>query len=136
MTCMQLSFSILIYVQYLCEDQKLFVSNNIHDNRWGDFVEEHIKENTKIHDRKYEENSRVKRLIRSTLRNDWDRGNEITDYFSTAMTLVIKMQTHEEHMDDVLIVEKILKSLVKKFNYIFCIIGESKNIEELLTDEL
>lgn len=39
-------------------------------------------------------------------------------------------------MEDVTIVEKILRSTTSKFDYAVCIIKESKDIDELSLDEL
>lgn len=39
-------------------------------------------------------------------------------------------------MQDVTVVEKILRSLSEKFNYIICSIEESKDIDKLSVDEL
>ena len=39
-------------------------------------------------------------------------------------------------MTNVIIVEKILRSLTEKFNYIVCSIEESKDIDQLSIDEL
>lgn len=47
-----------------------------------------------------------------------------------------KMRTYGEQMQDVTVVEKILRSLSEKFNYIICSIEESKDIDKLSVDEL
>ena len=39
-------------------------------------------------------------------------------------------------MNDVTIVEKILRSLTPKYDYVVCFIEESKDIDELSLDEL
>ena len=46
------------------------------------------------------------------------------------------MRCHGEEMRDVTIVEKILRSLTDKFNYIVCSIEESKDTNTLTIDEL
>lgn len=46
------------------------------------------------------------------------------------------MRTYGEQMQDVTVVEKILRSLSEKFNYIICSIEESKDIDKLSVDEL
>lgn len=46
------------------------------------------------------------------------------------------MWIHGEHMQDVTNVDKILHSLTTKFNYIVFSIEGSKDIDELLVDEL
>ena len=39
-------------------------------------------------------------------------------------------------MQDITVVEKILRSLSEKFNYVVCAIEESKDIDQLSIDEL
>jgi hypothetical protein len=63
-------------------------------------------------------------------------GECVSDYFSRVMSVANKMRIHGEHMRDVTIVEKILRSLNDKFNYIVCSIKESKDIDRLSIDEL
>ncbi len=63
-------------------------------------------------------------------------GETVSDYFARVMTVANKMRVHGEKMDDVKIVEKILRSLSEKFNYIVCSIEESKYIDNLSIDEL
>lgn len=91
--------------------------------------------------RKYEGNARVKRSILQALRKDFETlemkvGENVTDYFTRVMSVANKMRTYGEQMKDVTIVEKILRSLTDKFNYIVCSIEESKDIDELSIDEL
>ncbi|RVW20752.1 hypothetical protein CK203_116704 [Vitis vinifera] len=40
----------------------------------------------------------------------------VTDYFSRTMVIVNKMRIHDDKTEDVLIVEKILRSLTPNFN--------------------
>ncbi|KAI9194130.1 hypothetical protein LWI28_003355 [Acer negundo] len=63
-------------------------------------------------------------------------GEGVSDYFSRVMSVANKMRVHGEQMRDVTIVEKILRSLSDKFNYIVCSIEESKDIDRLSIDEL
>lgn len=46
------------------------------------------------------------------------------------------MRNCGEPMDDVKIVEKILRSLTENFNFVVCSIEESKDIDRLTVDEL
>jgi transposase InsO family protein len=91
--------------------------------------------------RKYEGNKRVKRSILQALRKEFEilemkSGEGVSDYFSRVMTVANKMRIYGEQMRDVTIVEKILRSLNDKFNYIVCSIEESKDIDILSIDEL
>ena len=47
-------------------------------------------------------------------------GEGVSDYFSRVVSVANKMRVHGEQMRDVTIVEKILRSLSDKFNYIVC----------------
>ena len=47
-----------------------------------------------------------------------------------------KIRIYGEDMQDVKVVEKILRSLTEKFNYVVCSIEESKDIDALTVDEL
>ena len=89
--------------------------------------------------KKYEGNAKVKRSILQALRKEWETlemkaGETVSDYFARVMSVANKMRG--EQMTDVTIVEKILRSLTEKFNYIVCSIEESKDIDQLSVDEL
>jgi len=47
-----------------------------------------------------------------------------------------KMQVYGEEIEDVKIMDKILRTLTEKFNYIVCCIEESKDIDNLYVNEL
>jgi len=89
--------------------------------------------------RKYEGNARVKRSILQTLRKEFETlemktGENIIEYFAKFMTVASKMRIYREQMRDVTIVEKILRSLIDRFNYIVCSIEESNDIDVLSID--
>ncbi|CAI9787681.1 unnamed protein product [Fraxinus pennsylvanica] len=91
--------------------------------------------------RKYEGNIRVKRSTLQGLRRDFETlemksGETITTYFSRVMAVANKMRVYGDVMTDVTVVEKILRSLTDKFNYIVCAIEESKDIDAMSIDEL
>ncbi|XP_015075746.1 uncharacterized protein LOC107019897 [Solanum pennellii] len=60
----------------------------------------------------------------------------IADFFSRTMAISSNMRIHGEQMQDVTIVEKILRSMTPKFNFVVCSIEDSKAIDELSIDEL
>ncbi|XP_017618059.1 uncharacterized protein LOC108462645 [Gossypium arboreum] len=47
-----------------------------------------------------------------------------------------KMRTHGEQLGDVVVIEKILRSLLPKYNFIVCSIEESKDLNAFSIDEL
>jgi hypothetical protein len=89
--------------------------------------------------RKYKGNVRVKRSILQTLRKEFETlemktGENIIEYFAKFMTVASKMRIYREQMRDVTIVEKILRSLIDRFNYIVYSIEESNDIDVLSID--
>ena len=60
----------------------------------------------------------------------------ITGYFARVMAIANKMRSNGEQMKEVTIVEKILRTVIEKFNYIVVLIEESKDIDSLTIDEL
>ncbi|XP_058768298.1 uncharacterized protein LOC131642026 [Vicia villosa] len=86
-------------------------------------------------------NTRVKRAQLNRLRRDFEvlamkQGESITDYFGRVMTVANDMRNYGEDVDDVKIVEKILRTLNDKWNYIVCSIEEAKDIDQLSVDAL
>ena len=91
--------------------------------------------------KKYQGSTRAKRQQLQALRSEFEilrmkSGESVTNYFSRTMVIVNKMRTHGDKTEDVIIVEKILRSMTPKFNFVVCSIKESNNIEELSIDEL
>ncbi|KAL0398210.1 UNVERIFIED_CONTAM: Retrovirus-related Pol polyprotein from transposon RE1 [Sesamum radiatum] len=91
--------------------------------------------------KKYQGSARVKRAQLQALRRDFETlamkdGESITNYFARTMEICNRMRFHGEKMQDVTIVEKILRSLTAKFDYVVCAIEESKDIDALSLDEL
>nr|XP_017233763.1 PREDICTED: uncharacterized protein LOC108207844 [Daucus carota subsp. sativus] len=90
---------------------------------------------------KYKGSARVKRAQLQRLRRTFEVlemkvGEGVTEYFARVMETVNDMRNCGEIMDDVKIVEKILRSLTENFNYVVCSIEESKDIDSLTVDEL
>ena len=63
-------------------------------------------------------------------------GESVTSYCAKAMGIANNMCFHGEKMEDTAIVEKILRSLKPKFDYVLCLIKESNDIDEISLDEL
>ncbi|KAI3748357.1 hypothetical protein L6452_11377 [Arctium lappa] len=90
---------------------------------------------------KYRGNARVKRAQFQRLRREFETlemkmGESVTDYFGRVMVITNDMRNCGEDMDDVKIVEKILRTLTENFNFVVCSIEESKDIDQLTVDEL
>ncbi|XP_015158900.1 uncharacterized protein [Solanum tuberosum] len=91
--------------------------------------------------KKYQGTTRVKRAHLQALRRDFEtlqmkEGESVMSYCARTMEISNKMRFHGEKMNDVIIVEKILRSLTPKYDYVVCSIEESKDIDELSLDEL
>jgi len=90
---------------------------------------------------KYQGNARVQRPQLQILRRNFEvlemkLGESVTDYFGKVMLVANDMRNLGENMSDVKIVEMILCTLTKKYNYIICSIEELKDINHLSMDEL
>ncbi|XP_023002893.1 uncharacterized protein LOC111496629 [Cucurbita maxima] len=84
---------------------------------------------------------RVKRFQLQAVRRDFEilqmqKGETVNDYIGKVMSLANKMRMHGNSITDVAVVEKILRSLTSKFNYIVCSIEEANNVEEMQIDGL
>ena len=91
--------------------------------------------------KKYQGTARVKRAQLQALRRDFatlqmKEGESVMSYCARTMETSNKMWFHGEKMNDVTIVEKTLRSLTPKYDYVVCSIEESKDIDELSLDEL
>ncbi|XP_073307227.1 uncharacterized protein [Primulina huaijiensis] len=91
--------------------------------------------------KKYQGTSRVKRAHLQALRRDFEtlqmqEGESVISYCARTMGIANNMSCHGEKMKDVAVVEKILRSLTHKFDYVVCSIEESKDIDALSLDEL
>ncbi|XP_058077296.1 uncharacterized protein LOC131225726 [Magnolia sinica] len=91
--------------------------------------------------KKFEESARVKRSHLQALRREFETldmkaGEGVSEYFSRVLSVANKMRTYGEQMQEVTVVEKILRSLSEKYNYVVCSIKESKDINQLSIDEL
>ena len=63
-------------------------------------------------------------------------GESVDDYFGRTLTIANKMKSHCECMEQTIIIEKILRSMTTKFDYVACSIEESNNLAEMTIDEL
>ncbi|KAM1556843.1 hypothetical protein PS2_040150 [Malus domestica] len=90
---------------------------------------------------KYQGTARVKRAQLQALRKEFEvlhmkNGETVNGYFGRTLAIANKMRTHGEKMDDVVIIEKILRSMTSKFDYVVCSIEESNDLDVMSIDEL
>ncbi|KAL4297313.1 hypothetical protein GQ457_12G011200 [Hibiscus cannabinus] len=90
---------------------------------------------------KYQGTTWVKRAHLQALRKEYEilqmkDGESLNDYFARVLVITNKMKANGENLIDFNVVEKILRSMTPKFNYVVCSIKESKDTSNLLIDEL
>ena len=90
---------------------------------------------------KYQGTARVQRAQRQALRKEFEMlnmkvGESVNEYFARTLTIANKMRVHGEKMEDVVVIEKILRSMTPKFDYVVCSIEESNDLDTLSIDVL
>ncbi|KAH0655583.1 hypothetical protein KY285_030465 [Solanum tuberosum] len=90
---------------------------------------------------KYEGNTRVKRAQLQSLHKEFETlhmkaGEIVNEYFGRTLTIANKLKANGEDKGDIGVVEKILRSMTSKFNYVVCPIKESKDTSTLIINEL
>ncbi|PNX65879.1 retrovirus-related Pol polyprotein from transposon TNT 1-94, partial [Trifolium pratense] len=91
--------------------------------------------------RKYQGSNKVKRAQLQSLRRDFEilcmkEDESVTDFFARTLAIANKMTSHGERLTDGNIVEKILRSMTSKFEYVVCSIEESHDVTTMSIDEL
>ena len=91
--------------------------------------------------RKYQGSKRVQRSQLQALRREFEvlemkEDETVTEYFARVMLVANNMRNNGEAMQDIKIVEKILRTLTERFNYIVVSIEEANDIDCLTVDEL
>lgn len=54
------------------------------------------------------------------------------EYFSRTLVISNRMTAHEEKLEQVVVVEEILRSILVRFNYVVCSFEESNDMTTLL----
>ncbi|GAU12288.1 hypothetical protein TSUD_141960 [Trifolium subterraneum] len=90
---------------------------------------------------KYQGSLKVKRAQLQALRREFEvlemeDDESVNDYFARTLAIANKMTSHGERVEHVTVVEKILRSMPAKFNYVVCSIEQSNDVTTLSIDEL
>lgn len=90
---------------------------------------------------KYKGRTRVKSAQLQRLRRIFETlemktRESVSDYFGRVMETTNYMSNCRENMNDVKIVEKILRSVTENFNFVVCSIEEYKDIDLLNVEEI
>lgn len=91
--------------------------------------------------KKYQGSKKVKRAQLQAIRRDFEtlqmkNGESVNEYIGKAMSMANNMRIHDHKIKDNEVVEKILRSMTPKFDYMVCSIEESNDIENMSIDEL
>ncbi|GAU23832.1 hypothetical protein TSUD_379940 [Trifolium subterraneum] len=91
--------------------------------------------------RKYQGSTNVKRAHLQALRREFEvlavkEDESVNDYFARTLAIVNRMSAQGETMEHTVIVEKILRSMPEKFNYVVCSIEQSNDVTIMSIDEL
>jgi len=91
--------------------------------------------------RKYQGSTKVKRAQLQTLRREFEvlamkDGESMNDYIGRTLAIANHMTSGGERLEQTIIVEKVLRSMTPKFNYVVCSFEESNDVTALSIDEL
>jgi hypothetical protein len=84
---------------------------------------------------------RVKQVRLQSLRGEFEAlhmkdGESVFDYFSRLLVIVNGLKRNNEKVDDIRVVEKVLRSISSKFEHVIVAIEESKDLENLTIEKL
>ena len=89
----------------------------------------------------YKGAEQVKKVRFQTLRGKFETlrvkdGESVSNYFTRVLAVTNQIKRNGEKLDDVKVMEKILRSLDSKFNHIVAIIEETKDLKAMSIEQL
>lgn len=90
---------------------------------------------------KYQGSTKVRRAQLQALRREFElltmkEGEKIDSFLGRTLTVVNKMKSNGETMEQSMVVSKVLRSLTPNFNYVICSIEESNDLSTMSIDEV
>ncbi|GAU41840.1 hypothetical protein TSUD_177510 [Trifolium subterraneum] len=90
---------------------------------------------------KYQGSTKVKQAQLQALRHEFEvlamgESETVNGYFVRTLAIANRMTTHGERVELVTVVEKILRSMPERFNYVVCSIEQSTDVTTMSIDEL
>ncbi|XP_009759088.2 uncharacterized protein [Nicotiana sylvestris] len=82
---------------------------------------------------------KARKVKLQTLKADVSKMKEsecISDYFSKVKAVVNQLRRYGEDIKDVCVVEKILRTLTSKFDFVVCAIDEYKDLDSMMVEQL
>lgn len=81
--------------------------------------------------KKYQGNAKAKRVQLQGIRTEFENlrmksGESVSNYLSRTTTIANKLRIHGEKMEDVIIIEKILRSMTPKYNFLYVLLKNQK----------